>query len=141
MTLEHASGLVKLLAGKDAHLQPFEDGLGLALVDAQAGWVSYRATAVAAHANASGAMHGGWIAGLLDAVTGAAVATILGPGETHATVSLHVSYLRAVSAGTTVGIEGGIVKEGGRIVTSTATVLGEGKSLARAEAICMRLPA
>lgn len=137
-----ANGLDKLLASRgDMSSAPFERKLGLALVDASRGRARFRAEADASNANASGAMHGGWIAGLFDAVTGAAVATILGPQETYATISLHVSYLRGVQAGMNVEIEGRVVAEGGRIVTSTATASCEGKELARAEATCMRLPA
>lgn len=141
MEPRHANGLDKLRADNESGAQPFEATLGLRLVEASRGRALFRATAVADHSNASGAMHGGWIAGLLDAVTGAAAATVLEQQEGYATVSLHISYLRAVTAGMIVEVEGRVVSEGGRIVTSSATATCEGKALARGEATCMRLPA
>lgn len=137
-----ANGLDKLLARLGATSDaPFERKIGLSLVDAGRGRVLFSAVADADNANASGAMHGGWIAGLFDAVTGAAVATILGAEETYATISLHVSYLRGVQAGMKVEVAGEVIAEGGRIVTSRATASCNAKELARAEATCMRLPA
>ena len=137
MTQAHASGLDTLLASEGSAGAPFERKMGLVLVEASRGRALFRATPD--NANMSGAMHGGWIAGLFDAVTGAAVATLLAPGETYATVSMHVSYLRGVTEGMVVDIEGCIVKEGGRMIVSRASVSCEGKEMARADATCMRI--
>ena len=142
MKPEKSSGLEVLLASVGrAPVAPFEQQLAIRLTQAGEGHVQFEACPTAEGANASGAMHGGWIAGVLDAVSGAAVQTVLRPGETYTTLSLQINYLRAVYPGHPVRIEGQIIRAGKRIVTAEASLSDAKGPLAISTASCLRLEA
>lgn len=139
--MDNPSGLGKLraaLAG-DHGVCGFDHALHIKVAEAETGKIALTAPTAPDHANASGVMHGGWIAGVLDAASGGAVQSVLAPNEAYTTLALQVTYLRAVPTGITVRAEGRVVRAGGRVVTVEASVLVDGKACAIATATCLRL--
>jgi len=67
------------------------------------------------HLNINGVVHGGVYATILDTAMGAAVVTLLGPGETTATTSLYVEFLRAAREGDHLTARGGVLRRGRHI--------------------------
>ena len=80
----------------------------------------------------AGLVHGGAIAGLLDAVMVPAVGAAYGPGARFSTVDMHVQYMSAV-LGQDVVAEGWITRRGRSVVfcESEAINVGTGKIAAR----------
>jgi uncharacterized protein (TIGR00369 family) len=95
--------------------------LGMRGVRADPGQVVIEATPTAAHHNPLGAVHGGYIATMLDAAMGLAVQTQVDIGGRYATTNLNIAYLRAVAADVPV-------------LRSEARVVHGGRSLVFAEA-------
>ncbi len=71
--------------------------LGLRGISAEIGKVVVEGTPTQDHHNPHGAVHGGYIATLLDAAMGLAVQTQLDVGVRFATTNLNITYLRAVT--------------------------------------------
>ncbi len=117
----------------------FEQGLGLRLAEVASGRVLFKAETRSGHENMYGKVHGGWTAGVLDAAAGAAVLSVLEPGETYTTLSLQLNYLRALQLGTEVAIEAEIIRAGARVAISEARIVAAGEVAAFAVATCMRL--
>jgi acyl-CoA thioesterase len=67
------------------------------------------------HLNINGVVHGGVYATILDTAMGASVVSILAPGETTATTSLYVEFLRAAREGETLTARGKILRRGRHI--------------------------
>jgi len=67
------------------------------------------------HLNINGVVHGGVYATILDTAMGASVVTTLGPGETTATTSLYVEFLRAAREGATLVARGQVLRRGRHI--------------------------
>ena len=140
MKPEKSSGLEILLTSLGRQpAAPFERQLAITLKQASEGYVLFEVIPTVEGANVSGAMHGGWIAGILDAVSGAAVQTALLPSETYTTLSLQINYLRVVIPGHPVKVEGRIIRAGKQIATAEACLLDRHGPLAIATASCMRL--
>jgi acyl-CoA thioesterase len=64
------------------------------------------------HLNINGVVHGGVYATILDTAMGASVISVLAPGETTATTSLYVEFLRAAREGDTLTARGKIQRRG-----------------------------
>ncbi|HSJ51005.1 MAG TPA: PaaI family thioesterase [Actinomycetota bacterium] len=87
------------------------------------------------HMNLMGSLHGGVIASLADAATGIAVHAALDEGWTHATTSLHLTFLAPGRLGDHVVARGRVVKRGRRFGYAEADVArSDGTLLARASA-------
>lgn len=110
------SGLQKLrLMMERDRLPSFAPTLGVRLVEAAEGRVVLEGAPGAAHRNAGGTVHGGFIATLLDFACGFATLSRMQPGQGFTTLELKTSYHRAVPAdGGTVRAEGGILAIGRR---------------------------
>lgn len=143
MRTEKPWGLEALLSrlGGEAVSSGFDRSFHIEVVDATSGSVVLKAPATPHHANASGAMHGGWIAGLLDAAAGAAVQSVLSRGEGYTTLALQVNYLRALQPGDQARIKGEIIRSGARVVTAEARLYVDDDLCASATATCLRLAA
>lgn len=138
---EPGSGLARLKARMSRASPGYDRTLGIEVTEAERGRVLLTAPSRPDYANPSGVMHGGWIAGLLDAASGAAVESMLRPGENYTTLALQVNYLKAVPADAVVRAEGRIIRAGGRVLTAEARVLAGEDVAAVATATCLRLPA
>lgn len=91
--LEYLHGLI---AG-DIEESPYNDHLGIRLVQAREGWVRVECTVVPEHLNKIGSGHGGFVASLLDNACGMAVETHSPAGQVWTTMDLHVRYMKAVT--------------------------------------------
>lgn len=89
--------------------------------------------------NPLGTVHGGWIATLLDSALGAAVHTMLEPGQTYTTTSMTINFVRPVFEATgTLRCEGVAVHAGSRLATSEARLTDSaGKLIAHGVETCM----
>jgi uncharacterized protein (TIGR00369 family) len=76
------------------------------------------------HLNINGVVHGGVYATILDTAMGAAVITHLGEGETTATTSLYVEFLRAARAGETLTARGDVLRRGRHIAFAEGNLYG-----------------
>lgn len=98
--------------------------LGIHGVSADFGQVTLEGAPTAAHHNPNGAVHGGYIATLLDAAMGLAVQTRLEPGSRYATANINISYIRAVTPDiATVRSEARVLHGGRNLVFTEASVV------------------
>ena len=85
------------------------------------------------HLNINSVVHGGVYATILDSSMGAAVLSVLGPGETAATTSLYVEFLRAAREGDTLTARGEVLRRGQHLAFAEGNLFGEdGRRLSQA---------
>ena len=110
---------------------PMAKLLGIDLVDAGEGHVAFESDPRADFYNATGTVHGGFAATLLDSALGCAVHTTLAPGEGYATLGLEVKYTRPITIDTgRVRVEAEVAYRGRRQATATARLFAvEGDAL------------
>ncbi len=82
----------------------------------------------------AGVVAGGILATLLDETMAHAVLGGNPQGKRTATVDMNASYLRPVQPNTDLVCKARVVKRGSRIIFAEASVLGEGREVARATA-------
>lgn len=78
-----------------------------------------------AHENRNGTVHGGVIATLLDSVMGRAVRNSLDEGQSTATISMTVTYLRPGKVGEEIAASAEIRKSGGSVVMVEGDVVAD----------------
>jgi len=78
--------------------------------------------------NLHGIVHGGILAALVDSACGAALGTLLGPGETLVTLDLRINYIAPAEDGRLVA-EGKVVHLGRQTGVAEATVMHQGSRL------------
>ena len=76
------------------------------------------------HLKIKGVVHGGVYATILDTAMGAAVVSCLGEGETTATTSLYVEFLRAAREGETLSARGEVLRRGRHIAFAEGNLFG-----------------
>jgi uncharacterized protein (TIGR00369 family) len=76
------------------------------------------------HLNINGVVHGGVYATILDTAMGGAVVSLLGEGETTATTSLYVEFLRAAREGETLTARGEVLRRGHHIAFAEGNLFG-----------------
>ena len=85
------------------------------------------------HLNINSVVHGGVYATILDTAMGAAVLSVLGEGETAATTSLYVEFLRAAREGDTLTARGEVLRRGRHFAFAEGDLYGEdGRRLSQA---------
>jgi uncharacterized protein (TIGR00369 family) len=85
------------------------------------------------HLNINSVVHGGVYATILDTAMGAAVVSVLAEGETTATTSLYVEFLRAAREGDTLTARGEVLRRGRHIAFAEGNLYGEdGRRLSQA---------
>ena len=85
------------------------------------------------HLNINSVVHGGVYATILDTAMGAAVLSVLGSGETAATTSLYVEFLRAAREGDTLTARGEVLRRGRHLAFAEGNLYGEdGRRLSQA---------
>jgi uncharacterized protein (TIGR00369 family) len=85
-------------------------------------------------ANASGVIHGGSLAAILDVAMGYASLTLLGAEETQRTLEMKINFLRGVPPDQVLA-EGEVIRRGGRTVYCEGSVkTTDGDLVARASA-------
>jgi uncharacterized protein (TIGR00369 family) len=104
------------------------------------GAIEFKAVATDNHLNPMGGVHGGFSATVLDSATGAAVHTMLDPGESYSTIDLNVKMLRPVPLGIELRAKGKVIHMSRRLGISDATLTNDdGKIYAHATSTCMIL--
>ena len=90
------------------------------------------------HLNPLGMVHGGFAASVLDSATGCAVHTLLGAGDSYATIDLNVKFLKLISKGKTLVAEGRVLNISRQLGVAEAVLKDEeGTLYAHATASCM----
>jgi len=85
------------------------------------------------HLNINSVVHGGVYATILDTAMGAAVVSVLAEGETTATTSLYVEFLRAAREGDLLTARGEVLRRGRHIAFAEGNLYGEdGRRLSQA---------
>jgi acyl-CoA thioesterase len=85
------------------------------------------------HLNINAVVHGGVYATILDTAMGGAVVSLLNEGETTATTSLYVEFLRAAGEGDTLSARGEVLRRGRHIAFAEGALTGnDGRRLAQA---------
>lgn len=85
------------------------------------------------HLNINEVVHGGVYATILDTAMGAAVVSLLQEGETTATTSLYVEFLRAARKGDTLSARGEVLRRGRHIAFAEGNLFdAEGRRLSQA---------
>ena len=113
-------------------------------VEVERGRVVFAATPGEQHLNPLGAVHGGYVATLLDSCMGCAIHTELGPGQSYTTLELKVNFVRRVTPDTgPVRAEGEVIHVGSQVATAEDRLVdASGRLLAHATTTCLifRLP-
>ncbi len=78
------------------------------------------------HLNINAIVHGGVYATILDTAMGGAVVSLLTGGETTATTSLYVEFLRAARAGDTLTARGQVLRRGRHIAFAEGNLFDAG---------------
>ena len=89
-----------------------EVGFNIDFANSRHGVCTVTGRVEARHLNLNEVVHGGVYATILDTAMGAAVVSVLGPGETTATTSLYVEFLRAAREGETLTARGEVLRRG-----------------------------
>ncbi len=113
--------------------------LGMRIVTADEGSVTFTCPTKADFANPMGTTHGGICATMLDSAMGCAVHTTLGPGDSYATLELSVNYVRGVPIdGVVLTATGSTIHVGRRSATAEGRVLDDrGRLVAHGTTTCM----
>jgi acyl-CoA thioesterase len=77
------------------------------------------------HLNINGVVHGGVYATILDTAMGGSVVSLLQEGETTATTSLYVEFLRAAREGAVLTAVGRVLRRGRHIAFAEGDLTGE----------------
>jgi uncharacterized protein (TIGR00369 family) len=92
--------------------------------DSGRGFVTVTGRVERQHLNFNGVVHGGVYATILDTAMGASVVSLLGEGETTATTSLYVEFLRAAGEGETLTAKGEVLRRGRHIAFAEGNLFG-----------------
>lgn len=143
--LQDLSGLDIVKAMRDGALPvpPLVLLLGFRPVSVESGRVVFSAQPDERHYNPLGAVHGGYVATLLDTAMGCAVHSKLAAGKVYTTLEFKVNFTRAIRATTgAVVAEGKVLHLGRNVATAEARLTDEGdRLLAHATTTCLIFPA
>ena len=112
--------LQEFIAGKVEH--PMASLLNYRPIEATPGVVTWEARPDERHLSSRNAVHGGYLAALLDSVLGSAIASQVEADVDYVTVDLAVKMIRPVAAGTVLRAEGRALNVSRRIGTAEASV-------------------
>lgn len=118
---------------------PLGDLLGIKFVSGGAGEAIFEMQATPQLANPMGTLHGGVFCDIADVAMGAAMVTLLQPGETFTTLELKINFLKPVWE-SKLQARAHVVKSGQTVALLECDVFDEKQSLvARASSTCMIL--
>lgn len=119
---------------------PMAETIPMVGVSAEIGKVTFEVKADARHLNTMGGVHGGFIASVLDTVTGCAIHTTLEANIAYSTIDLNVKMLRPIPLDAPLIAEGLIINKSKRLGVSEGTIKdNDGKIYAYGSATCMIL--
>jgi len=118
---------------------PVADLIGMRIVSAEVGRVTFELDAGPQHSSPPGTLHGGILCDLADAAMGCANLSRLAQSESFTTVELKINFLKPVWIGRLTAI-GAVIKAGSTIALLDCRVTDESGSLvAYATSTCMTL--
>jgi len=98
--------------------------VGLQMVSAAFGQVSFTATPGPAHTNPQGTVHGGYLTTLLDSALGCAADSVMPAGQRCTTLELKVSFLQPCKPDQgAIVVHGSLVRQGRRVVFTEARIV------------------
>jgi uncharacterized protein (TIGR00369 family) len=110
-----------------------EVGFRIDLSASRRGLVTVTGRVEPRHLNINGVVHGGVYATILDTAMGAAVVSLLAEGETTATTSIYVEFLRAAREGATLTARGAVLRRGRHIAFAEGNLYDvDGRRLSQA---------
>jgi uncharacterized protein (TIGR00369 family) len=113
------------------------DLIGMRMVAAEEGRVTFELDAGPQHSSPPGTLHGGILCDLADAAMGCACVSLLGEGDSLATVELKINFLKPIWTGRLTAT-GSVIKAGRTITLCDCRIADEGGSLvAYATSTCM----
>ena len=107
---------------------PVSQLIGLRMVAAEEGHVTFEFHAGPQHSSPPGTLHGGILCDLADAAMGCAVVSALDEGASFATVELKINFLKPVWEGRLTAV-GSIVKAGRTLTLCDCRITDDGGSL------------
>lgn len=114
----------------DIEPAPYNQLLGVRLVDAREGAVELTCQMKPEFLNKIGSGHGGFISSLLDNACGLATDTVSRPGHAFTTMDLHVRMLRPVTlASGVLRVVGEVEKSGRSVAVTTGKLFAEDGTL------------
>lgn len=135
MTLE----LLRRIVAGEVPGAPVGELIGMRMVAAEEGRVTFQLDAGPQHSSPPGTLHGGILCDLADGAMGCACVSLLADGESFATVELKINFLKPVWTGRLTAV-GAIVKAGRTLTLCECRITDEGGSLvAYATSTCMTL--
>ena len=127
-----------ILAGRTPH-PPIGEGLNYRLDAVEDGRVVFRGTALFAHTNPMGTVHGGWYGTLLDSAMACAVMTKVPQGSAYTTLEYKVNLTRNLPVGVEILCEGVVLHAGRSTGVATGALRGaaDGRLYATGSTTCM----
>ena len=119
---------------------PMANVMGIELVEAEEGRIVFESDPRPEFFNATGAVHGGYAATLLDSALGCAVHSTLPEGGAYGMLGLEAKYVRPITLDTgRVRVEAEVAYRGRRQATATAqlSAKADGKLLAHGSTSCL----
>lgn len=120
------SGLEAMRALRDGLIPPppIAVTMGMSLIRAEDGAVTFECRPDLSHYNPIGVVHGGYACTVLDTVTGCAAHTTLDAGRGYTSIEISVKYLRPITAdlGVLTAV-GTVTKPGRRVIFADGTLL------------------
>jgi uncharacterized protein (TIGR00369 family) len=107
---------------------PVAQLVGLRMVAAEEGRVTFELDAGPQHASPPGTLHGGILCDLADAAMGCAVVSVLEEGVSFATVELKINFLKPIWNARLTAV-GATIKVGRRVTLCECRITDEGGSL------------
>lgn len=140
MLIQAMSGLEYLQAIRDGRAEhpSIADTMNMRFAEIESGKVMFLAHADERHLNPAGGVHGGFIATILDSVTGCAVHSMLEAGVAFGTIDLAVKMMRPIPLHTELFAYGNIINLSRSLGVSDGCIRdAEGKIYAHATTTCM----
>ncbi len=120
---------------------PVAELIGMQMVAAEEGRVTFELEAGPEHSSPPGTLHGGVLCDLADAAMGCANLSLLADGESFTTVELKINFLKPVWSGRLTAV-GHVLKQGRTLTLCDCRITDEGDALvAYATSTCMTLRA
>lgn len=112
---------------------PFTESLGVTVVSHADGLSLLRLQVADRHRNSHGAVHGGVLFTMADTGMGAALHSLLAPGESGATVDARITYLRPVLGGS-IDCHSTCLRQGRAVAMLESELRADGELVAKASA-------
>jgi len=120
--------LLRRIVAGEAPGAPVGELIGMRMVAAEEGRVTFELDAGPEHSSPPGTLHGGILCDLADGAMGCACLSLLAEGESFATVELKINFLKPVWSGRVTAV-GEVVKAGRTLTVCACRITDGGGSL------------